>query len=34
MSAVTEIVSSRPSIPPRQRLIVALDVPGADAAVA
>ena len=29
---MTEIVSSRPSIPPRQRLIVALDVPGADAA--
>ena len=29
---MTEIVSPRPSIPPRQRLIVALDVPGADAA--
>lgn len=29
---MTEIVSSPPSIPPRQRLIVALDVPGADAA--
>ena len=29
---MTEIVSSRPSLPPRQRLIVALDVPGADAA--
>ena len=29
---MTEIVSSRPSVPPRRRLIVALDVPGADAA--
>ena len=32
MSGVTETPSPRPSIPPRQRLIVALDVPGADAA--
>jgi len=32
MSAVTEIFSASPSIPPRRRLIVALDVPGADAA--
>ena len=29
---MSEIVSASPSIPPRQRLIVALDVPGADAA--
>ncbi|MDE0001412.1 MAG: orotidine-5'-phosphate decarboxylase [Rhodospirillaceae bacterium] len=29
---MTENPSPRPSIPPRQRLIVALDVPGADAA--
>ena len=32
MSAVTQAVTPLPSIPPRQRLIVALDVPGADAA--
>ncbi|MYJ96515.1 MAG: orotidine-5'-phosphate decarboxylase [Proteobacteria bacterium] len=32
MSAVSEVVSAIQSIPPRQRLIVALDVPGADAA--
>ena len=32
MPAVTENLSRHPSIAPRQRLIVALDVPGADAA--
>ena len=32
MLVVTEPIVSRPPIPPRQRLIVALDVPGADAA--
>ncbi|MYF71614.1 MAG: orotidine-5'-phosphate decarboxylase [Proteobacteria bacterium] len=32
MSAVSEVVSAIQSIPPRQRLIVSLDVPGADAA--
>lgn len=32
MSIVTENAFPPPSIPPRQRLIVALDVPGADAA--
>ncbi len=32
MSGVTESVSPRTTIPPRQRLIVALDVPGPDAA--
>ena len=32
MSGVTDNPSPRPPIPPRQRLIVALDVPGADAA--